>query len=151
MNKEILRKAASFCAYQERTHDEVRKRLSDWGVWGDDAEEMIAYLISENFLNEQRFAEIFAGSKFRQKQWGKVKIKYELRQRGLSAYNVAYGLSCIDNDDYLQTLEQVIDKKKQELRAEPTYTQHQKAARYAIGKGFEPSLVWEVLNALDNK
>ena len=67
--RDILVKAANFCAYQERTHAEVRERLQKWEVWGDEAEEIIAYLIEDNFLNEERFAKIFAGSKFRVKQW----------------------------------------------------------------------------------
>ena len=145
MQQEALRKAASFCAYQERTHREVRQRLKEWGVLGDEAEEIIARLIEENFLNEERFARIFAGSKFRVKHWGKIRIEQELKMRGLSAYNIRAGLSEIDNHDYRQTLSKLLEKKSKELRAETPYIRKQKAARFVIGKGFEGELVWQLL------
>jgi len=83
LNKEALIKAASFCAYQERTHKEVRTRLSELEVVGDESEAILTYLIKNNYLNEERFARIFAGSKFRQKKWGRIKIRQELKMRGI--------------------------------------------------------------------
>ncbi|WP_394995261.1 regulatory protein RecX [Emticicia sp.] len=149
VRKDILVKAANFCAYQERTHAEVRERLQKWEVWGDDAEEIIAYLITENFLNEERFAKIFAGSKFRVKQWGRQKIKYELKARKLSEYCIKVGLAEIEDDDYIETLKTILDKKKHELRTEKqSLILKQKLARYAIGKGFESALVWEMIGKI---
>lgn len=149
VRKDILVKAANFCAYQERTHAEVRERLQKWEVWGDDAEEIITYLITDNFLNEERFAKIFAGSKFRVKQWGRQKIKYELKARKLSEYCIKVGLAEIEDDDYIETLKTILDKKKHELRTEKqSLILKQKLARYAIGKGFESALVWEMIGKI---
>ena len=149
VRKDILVKAANFCAYQERTHAEVRERLQKWEVWGDDAEEIITYLITDNFLNEERFAKIFAGSKFRVKQWGRQKIKYELKARKLSEYCIKVGLAEIEDDDYIETLKTILDKKKHELRTEKqSLILKQKLARYAIGKGFESALVWEMIGEI---
>ena len=149
VRKDILVKAANFCAYQERTHAEVRERLQKWEVWGDDAEEIITYLITDNFLNEERFAKIFAGSKFRVKQWGRQKIKYELKARKLSEYCIKVGLAEIEDDDYIETLKTILDKKKHELRTEKqSIILKQKLARYAIGKGFESALVWEMIGKI---
>ncbi|MFN8353289.1 MAG: regulatory protein RecX [Spirosomataceae bacterium] len=146
MQKEILRKAASFCAYQERTQREVRQRLKEWNVVGDEAEEIIVRLIEENFINEERFAKIFAGSKFRVKQWGKIRIEQELKLRGLSAYNIKKGLAEIDNNDYRTALKKLLDKKSRELKADTSYVRKQKLARFAIGRGFESDLVWEIIS-----
>ncbi len=149
MRRDILVKAANFCAYQERTHAEVRERLGKWDVWGEEADEMIVYLIEENFLNEERFAKIFAGSKFRVKQWGRVKIRYELKARKLSEYCIKSGMQEIDDDDYIHTLRELLQKKKQELRGEKQIpVLKQKLARFAIGKGFEADLVWEIVGEL---
>ncbi len=145
MNSPALKKAASFCAYQERTQQEVRQRLRDWGVWGDEAEEIIARLIEDGFLNEERFARAFAGGKFRVKSWGRVKIEQELRQRGLSGHTLKAGLSEINADDYRQTLQELLDKKAASLADEEPFARRQKLARYAIGKGYEADLVWNVL------
>ncbi|RRB04514.1 regulatory protein RecX [Larkinella rosea] len=143
--KEILRRAASFCAYQERTQREVRERLKEWEVDGDEAEEMIAWLIEQNYLNEERFAKTFAGSKFRVKHWGRHKIRQHLKQRGITGYNLEQGMKEIEQDDYRQTLVDLLDKKKRSLQGESPLVLKQKLVRYAISKGYESELVWAVL------
>ena len=143
--KEVLRRAASFCAYQERTQQEVRDRLAEWEVTGDEAELLIAELIEQNYLNEERFARTFAGSKFRVKSWGKHKIRQHLKQRGITGHNLETAMKEIEPDDYRQRLAELLEKKKRTLRDENPLVLKQKLARYAIGKGFEPELVWSFL------
>lgn len=146
MDRPIFLKAASFCAYQERTQDEVRQRLKDWNVWGDEAEEIISELIQENFLNEERFAKVFAGSKFRVKKWGRRKIMFELKKRRLSDYCIKAGMNEIDDEDYYETLKTLIEKKKHDYRKEENeYKLNQKVAQFAVGKGYESGLIWEIL------
>ncbi|RFS15564.1 regulatory protein RecX [Emticicia sp. C21] len=147
IRKDALVKAANFCAYQERTQAEVREKLQKLGVDGDEADEIIVYLIEENYLNEGRFAKIFAGSKFRVKHWGRTKILYELKARKLSEHSIREGLAEIDDEDYIETLRTLIEKKKRELRSEKQpLVLKQKLARYAISKGFEGDLVWDIIN-----
>lgn len=143
--KEALRKAAMFCAYQERTQQEVRDRLKEWGVWGDDAEEVIAELIQQNYLNEERFARSFAGGKFRVKNWGKRKIKQHLQQRGISGYNLDQAMKEIAPDDYRETLSSLLTKKRQTLRDDNPLLIKQKLVRYALSKGYESDLIFSVL------
>lgn len=143
--KDALRKAAMFCAYQERTQQEARDRLKDWGVLGDDAEEVIAELIQQNYLNEERFAKSFAGGKFRVKGWGRRKIKQHLQQRGISGYNLEQALKEIAPDDYRGTLSDLLAKKRQTLRDSNPLVIKQKLVRYALSKGYEPDLIFAVL------
>lgn len=144
-SKDILRRAASFCAYQERTQREVRERLNEWDVYGDEAEEIIVWLIEQNYLNEERFAKTFAASKFRVKRWGKHKIKQHLKQRGITGYNLDQAMKEIEPADYRQTLVDLIEKKKRSLQGENPLVMKQKLVRYAIGKGYESDMVWSVL------
>ncbi|GAB3962361.1 regulatory protein RecX [Spirosoma harenae] len=143
--KDALRKAAMFCAYQERTQQEVRDRLKEWGVFGDDAEEVIAELIQQNYLNEERFAKSFAGGKFRVKGWGKRKIKQHLQQRGITGYNLDQAMKEIATDDYQETLKTLLDKKRQSLRDDNPLIIKQKLVRYAMSKGYESDLIFSVL------
>ncbi|GAB4008972.1 regulatory protein RecX [Spirosoma migulaei] len=143
--KDALRKAAMFCAYQERTQQEVRERLKDWGVLGDDAEEVIAELIQQNYLNEERFAKSFAGGKFRVKGWGRRKIKQHLQQRGISGYNLDQAMKEIAPDDYQDTLKELLTKKRQSLRDDNPLVIKQKLVRYALSKGYETDLIFTVL------
>lgn len=149
MDKNILLKACNYCAYQERTHDEVRQRLKDWNVFGDEAEEIISELITENFINEERFAKIYAGSKFRVKKWGRNKILQELKRRKLSDYCIKKGLEEIDEEEYFLVLQALLHKKLHSLRTEPNeFIRNKKAADYAMRKGFEGDLVWEILKGI---
>ncbi|HEX9959161.1 MAG TPA: regulatory protein RecX [Fibrella sp.] len=145
--KDALRKAASFCAYQERTQQEVRKRLDAWDIYGDDAEEIIAELITQGYLSEERFATAFAGGKFRIKGWGKRKITQELAQRGITGYNLNKALADIKPDDYRSKLTDLLEKKRRQVRDDNPLVVKQKLARYALSKGYEPALIWEVLGA----
>ncbi len=143
--KDVLRKAAMFCAYQERTQQEVRDRLKEWNVFGDDAEEVIAELIQQNYLNEERFAKAFAGGKFRVKGWGRRKIKQHLQQRGISGYNFEQAMKEIAPDDYRSTLTDLLDKKRRTIRDSNPLIIKQKLVRYALSKGYESELIFTVL------
>ena len=147
--KDALRKAAPFCAYQERTQREVRGRLAEWGVLGDDAEAVIAELIQQNYLNEERFAKSFAGGKFRVKGWGKRKIKQHLQQRGITGHNLEGAMQEIAPADYRDTLAAMLAKKRQSLRDDNPLVIKQKLVRYALSKGYESDLIFSVLGGED--
>lgn len=150
MDRLILQKAASYCAYQERTQEEVRQRLRKWNVWGDEADELIAELILMNYLSEERFAKTYAGGKFRMKNWGKMKIRQELNRRGLSTYSIEKGMNEIGDEDYVAGLKELLTKKKDLLSKTETdpFKLKQKLARFALGKGYEGELVWKELGEL---
>jgi regulatory protein len=142
--KQALPKLMKYCAYQERTHQEAREKLYELGVYGDDAEAVIVQLIEDNFLNEERFAKAFAGGKFRMMQWGRQKILHALKQKGLSDYCIKKGMAEIDEDDYLQTLRKLLEKKLASLQDKENnpLLLKQKMGMYAISKGYEAELVW---------
>ena len=83
-NDEAFSKLLKYCSYQERCHEEVRAKLISLKVYGNDLDNIITRLIEHNFLNEERFAKTYAGSKFRQMQWGKTKITYQLKFKKIS-------------------------------------------------------------------
>lgn len=138
-------KIASFCAYQERTQQEVRQKLYEYGIKTDEVEAIIVKLIEDNFLNEERFAKAYAGGKFRVKKWGRLKISRALEMKELSSYCIKSGLKEIDEDDYLETITSLITKKSAEISLTNSYQKTHKIATYLISRGFEPDLVWEEL------
>ena len=141
-------KARGYCAYQERSQQEVRDKLYSWGVSPSDLEEILVKLIDENFLNEARFALAYAGGKFRIKQWGKVKIKQGLKAKAVSEYCIKKALASIDAADYRATLNKILRDKGKDFTRIDSQKAKYKIAQYAIGRGFESNLVWEVLNDL---
>jgi regulatory protein len=139
----VMRK---YCAYQERCHQEVRTRLLEYGVRGNDLENVMTKLIEEDFLNEERFAIAFARGKFRMNDWGMKKIEMELKMRGVSAYCIRKALDQIDKDDYRKSLHEMVAKKAANVKAANSYARKQKVAQYLVGKGYESELVWEAVN-----
>lgn len=143
--KQALEKAASYCAYQERCQQEVQDKLLEWGMKGNEADQVIAELITLNFLNEERFAKAYAGGKFRIKKWGRNKIVRELKRRRVSEYCIRKGLQEIEDAAYTQTLLDVYRKKHKETKDTNKFIRDSKVARYLIGRGFESELVWDII------
>lgn len=147
--KEAKLKAADFCAYQERSQQQVRDRLYEYGLHIDDVEEVLSDLIVEGFLNEERFARAYVRGKFRMKQWGRHKILQGLKQHKISEYCIKIGLKEINEDDYRDVLASLLVKKAKSVKATNDYDRRNKIARYALGRGFETSLIWEVIQSED--
>ena len=139
--EQALQKLKHYCAYQERCHSEVKDKLYKLGVWKKEHDEIIATLIEENYLNEERFAIAFAGGKFRVKQWGRIKIKYELKQKQVSEYCIKKALKEIEEDDYLKVLNKLAKEKYASLKGEQYLVRKKKTMNFLIGKGFEIELV----------
>ena len=146
--KEAKLKAANFCAYQERSQKEVRNKLYDLGLYPDEVEDVLTDLITENFINEERFAKAYVGGKFRVKKWGRKKILLGLQPHQLSPYCIKKGLAEIDEDDYIKTLEDMIAKKDGSIKETNSFKRKNKLATYAQGRGYESELIWNVINRL---
>jgi len=108
-------KAENYCAYQERSQQEVRDKLYEWGLHKVAVENIISNLIGNNFLNEERFSKAYAMGKFRQKGWGKVKIKQGLKFKQVPDILIKKALLNIPGDEYIQMLEKVLAKKNNVL------------------------------------
>ena len=131
-----LSKARAYCARQERCQQEVRDKLYAWGSHKDEVESIISQLIGEGFLNEARFAEHYAVSKSRQKGWGRKKIEYMLKAKGISDQCITLGLKNIDREEQGSHLKKAIAKKLDQLKETDPRMKRQKVIRYFLGKGF---------------
>lgn len=142
---EALARIYRYCAYQERSHQEVKNRLYEYGLYSSEVDELLSRLITEGFLNEERFAKAFAGGKFRMKKWGRLKIQNKLESLGLTNKCIGSGMKEIDPTDYSKTLKDLIKQKAQQTIEQNSFKKRDKVARFAIAKGYEPELVWEVV------
>lgn len=150
MRQDIMKtaklKAGNYCAYQERTQQEVRDKLYGLGLFRDEVEEVLTELITENYVNEERYAQTFASGKFRIKRWGKKKIEYALKQKHISSYCINQALNGISDEEYREAIGDLIEKKRNQEATDNEYVVKNKIARHLIGKGFEPDLVWKQIN-----
>ncbi len=144
--QQALPKIKHYCAYQERCHQEVKDKLYGYGLNSKEVDELLSRLIEENYLNEERFAIHFAGGKFRMKKWGKVKIKYELKQKRVTDYCIRKALASIDEEVYMVVLKKHLADKLKSLGAEKNiFIRKRKLQDYLIQKGFESDLIREAL------
>lgn len=140
--EQALQKAKYYCDYQERCHAEVKEKLYSLGLWKKDVEQIISQLIEENYLNEERYAIAFAGGKFRMKQWGRVKIKYELVQKKISPYCIKKALKEIDEADYEKAFLKLAEEKWVSLKSEKNiFIKKRKTQDYLMQKGFEHEMI----------
>ncbi|MBK8562665.1 MAG: RecX family transcriptional regulator [Saprospiraceae bacterium] len=142
---EALIKLQRYCAYQDRCHAEVRTKLIELGCYGQDLEDVMASLIEEKFLDEERFARSFARGKFRMKQWGRNRILQELKQRQISDYCIRKAMEEISEQDYLITLKEVLEKRASQIAEADDFARKGKLAHYAMSRGYEGELVWQIL------
>ena len=142
-------KIKQYCAYQERCHKEVREKLYGFGLNKMEVEEIICTLISENYLNEERFAIQFAGGKFRMNQWGKIKIKQALKFKQVSDYCIRKSLKEIDSKEYEKTFRKLAEQKLKTLKSEKNiFTRKRKLQDFLLQKGFEIEMIRTMVNNL---
>ena len=147
--EKALQNIKHYCGYQERSHKEVKEKLYRYKLGKEVVDELMAHLIEESYLNEERFATEFASGKFRSRQWGKKKILHELKERGISQYCINQALSSISEESYLQVLQKLAEKKWASLKKEQgQLVRLQKTRVYLLQKGYESAVFDPVLKAL---
>ena len=147
--EQAIQRIRHFCAYQERAQQEVRDKLYELGMTKSEVEEIISDLITDNFLNEERFANLFTGGHFRIKQWCKSKIQYALQQKRVSPVNIKKALKTIDPDDYNSTLLFLAKKKWNSLKGDRGLSRMAKTQAFLYQRGFESALIQPILQQLN--
>lgn len=145
---EATKKMEHYCAYQERCHKEVNTKLRQMRMIPQAIDQIIGHLIQENYLNEERFAQSFARGKFNIKKWGKNRIVNELKQRGISIYNIKSALKEIDEETYVDTFNTLAQKRVATLKQGSAQQQRKKLADYLFYRGWESQLVYDKVKEL---
>ncbi|WP_431125122.1 regulatory protein RecX [Flagellimonas flava] len=146
--QEALRKMEHYCAYQDRCHKEVVDKLKGMRMIPQAIDTIMAHLIQENYLNEERFAKSFARGKFNIKKWGKNRIVNELKTRQISRFNIKSALKEIDEEDYRVALDELAKKRWEQVQEPNIQKKKKKTADYLLYRGWESHLVYEKLMEL---
>ena len=148
--EELLHKAASYCSISEHCVSEVEEKLNAWGVVSDDKNKIIKRLIAEDFINEKRYCTYFVKDKFRFNKWGKIKISFALKQKGLNNDLINTALNSIDEGEYEEMLTSILKTKLAGLKYEYEYEKQGKLFRFAQSRGFESSVIDRALRLISN-
>ena len=146
---QVLDKMAKYCAYQERCVKDVKDKLKTFDLPQEEKDKILDYLLDNRFVNDERFAKSFVRGKVNQSGWGLNKIRFHLMQKGITKELIDEALGQTDEEVYRQRLIDILRTKAKTVKAENDFEKKRKLAAYAMQKGFEGSLVWEVLKELD--
>lgn len=146
---QVLDKMAKYCAYQERCVKDVKDKLKTFDLPQAEKDKILDYLLDNRFVNDERFAKSFVRGKVNQSGWGLNKIRFHLVQKGIAKETIDEALGQTDEEVYRQRLIDILRTKAKTVKAENDFEKKRKLAAYAMQKGFEGSLVWEVLKELD--
>ena len=146
---QVLDKMAKYCAYQERCVKDVKDKLKTFDISEKAKAEILDYLLDNRFVNDERFTKSFVRGKINQSGWGANKIRFHLIQKGITKELIDEALGQTDEEVYRERLIDILKTKAKTVKAASDYEKKRKLAAYAMQKGFEGNLVWEVLRDLD--
>lgn len=141
-----LTRAARLCSGSEHCTSQVLEKLLSWGVSEDEANDIIAHLISEKYIDNNRFSRAYCHDKFCYSHWGRVKIRQMLRHLRLSDEEIAEGMTAIPEEDYLQALTEALCTKDRTLRDDDLYQRKGKLVRHLLSRGFETNLIYDAVD-----
>ncbi|MDI5889131.1 MULTISPECIES: regulatory protein RecX [Flavobacterium] len=148
--KEAIHKIEHYCAYQERCHEEVAQKLRSMKMDADEIDTIMVHLISDNFLNEERFAQSFARGKHRIKHWGKIRIVNELKAKKITQTLINIALKEISTEEYLSTFHTLADRNWESIKETNLLKKRKKFCDYLLRRGFESNLIFEKAKELEN-
>lgn len=145
----LIKKSIKFCDFQERSVFQTEQKLKEWGANNMAISKVIKYLNDNNFINQERFVEMFVNGKFKYNKWGKIKIFSHLRGHKIPDGLINKYLNLIDDTLYRELISKLIIKKNIELNNESNLQlKKQKIIQYCLSKGFEMEYVMPILNSL---
>lgn len=147
--EELLHKAASYCSISEHCIADVNEKLTSWEVADKDREKIIEKLVDDDFINEKRYCIAFSKDKFHFNKWGKIKISYALKQKGISNELINNALKTIDEGEYEEMLAVILKTKLKTISWEYEYEKQGKLFTFAQSRGFESAVIDRVIRTLD--
>lgn len=144
-----LNKATSLCSRREYCIREIREKIDSWGVTTDDGEKIIELLLKEKYIDEERYANAFTRDRFRYNKWGRVKVALHLKAKNIPGETIKQALDSIDNEQYIKSLRDLISSHRRMVKAKSQYDLKAKLMRFGLSKGFESSLLYDILNDLE--
>ena len=144
--EEFFLKASYYCSLSEHCIKKVREKLVQWESPKEFIDPIIEKLLEQDYLNEERFSRAFVKDKFRFNHWGRIKIQTHLRALEISSENIAKAMEEINEDEYAEILDEIVEKKRKTIKKGTDYEIRAKLLRHALSRGFEYDLIASKLN-----
>ena len=144
--EEFFLKASYYCSLSEHCIKKVREKLVQWETPKEFIDTIIEKLLEQDYINEERFARAFVKDKFRFNHWGRIKIQTHLRALEISSENIAKAMEEINEQEYVEILDEIVEKKRKTIKKGTDYEIRAKLLRHALSRGFEYDLIASKLN-----
>ena len=144
--EEIKQKLVNYCVYQDRCHSEIEQKMRGFLLIPEAKDEIFLYLIKENYLNEERFTRSYIRGKFYIKNWGRNKIKMNLKQKGIIEKLISKSMDEIDENDYAKTVKKIYQDYFSKQKGLKEYQKKSKTIKHLMSKGYEYDVILEVIN-----
>ena len=144
--KDVYTKIASFCSRTEQYSADIHRKIKASGLSDQEADDIVARLKQENFINDERYVKAYVSDKFRLNKWGKVKIRHNLKMKGMPEELIQQGLDAIDEDKYRQALLKTMKEKARSVKKKTRFEKMGLIIRFAQNRGYEPELIHRYLH-----
>ena len=145
IEQEIFSKLARLCSRSEECSPDLRKKITEMGGDQDMADRILQRLQEEKYQDDERYVRAYVRDKFRLNQWGRVKMRYYLKMKGLKDPIIEKGFGEIDEDQYVSLLKKTMKDKAKTIKKKEKYEKMAQVIRFAQGRGFEPELIHRYL------
>lgn len=140
-----LQRTTAMCSMGEHCLHDIREKLVKWNLSTTEIQKILDYLVDEKFIDESRYCRAYVMDKLRYNHWGRIRIAQMLRMQRLDAHDIQQAMDQIPEDEYMDILQNVLTTKARSVKARSTYERNGKLIRFAIGRGFEMSLICKLL------
>ena len=144
--EEFFLKASYYCSLSEHCIKQVREKLFQWETPTEFIDPIIDKLLEQDYINEERFSRAFVKDKFRFNHWGRIKIQTHLRALSISSENITKAMGEIDEDEYAEILDEIVEKKRKTIKKGTDLEVRAKLLRHALSRGFEYEIIASKLN-----
>jgi regulatory protein len=146
--EKALHRTQALCAKQERCTNDLRIKMKQWHVSTEDIEKVINKLISDGFVNDERFAHMFARDKSKFNKWGPIKIAYSLKSKHIPDDLIKIILLEIEPEQNDKSVYEMLSKKAKSIKAKSTQDLKVKLIRFGISRGYDYGLISSIASSI---
>ncbi len=144
--KEAYSKMAQLCSRSEQCSADIRKKILAYEIMDELVEEIITKLKEEKYLDDERYVKAYVSDKFRLNKWGKIKMRFYLKAKGLSDALIEIGINEIKEDQYKKALISTLKEKAKKIKSDNKFDKMGQIIRFAQSRGFEPEIIHRYLS-----
>ena len=147
---QAYQKLAALCARSEHCQQEMLDKMRQWGVSDEDQAKVMARLIKEKYVDDERFAHAFVYDKIRYSKWGLRKVEQALWMKRIDEHISKSILDEVDDEEYLQILRPLLKQKSKSVTGRNEYERTMKLIKFALGRGFTMDIIKQCIE-VDNE